>query len=145
MDKEQDKKQYEVSYLVKEEDGSKMVAKFVTDLGGTIEMEGPVNKIALAYPVKKETQGYFGFFHISLAPEEIKNLEHELETKPGVLRHLIITPPFKKMELRTRADGQAGRAPSKPVAAAPKAVSENKPSESLTNEELEKRIEEILK
>ncbi len=141
MEKEQDKKQYEVSFLLKEEGGLGSVVKFINASGGEIELESPVAKIALAYPIKKETQAYFGYIHFSALPGEIKNLEHEMETNLGVLRHLIITPPFKKAPPRQRPEG-ALKAPVKQTI--PRPTTEIK-SETLTNEDLEKKIEEILK
>jgi hypothetical protein len=97
-------------------------------------------KIALAYPIKKQTSGFFGYFHFAFSPEEIKHLEHEMETSVAVLRHLIITPPFKKMEARPRPE--TSHTPSARVQI-PRAAEGTKP-EALTNEDLEKKIEEIL-
>lgn len=132
-----EKKQYEMSFILREEEGAKTVAKFVADLGGEIETESPIQKIALAYPIKKETIGFFGFFHFALEPKEVVALEHEMETSQAVLRHLLITPPFKKAEPRVRPE-----APLK--SPKPAAVKAEMKTESLTNEDLEKKIEEIL-
>ena len=123
--KEIEKKQYEMSFLVKEEDGAKTVLKFIKELGGDIELEGPVMKIALSYPI---------------SPAEVKHLEHEMETSVEILRHLIITPPFKKMEPRPRPEVSHVSSARVQAPRAPEGV---KP-EALTNEDLEKKIEEIL-
>jgi ribosomal protein S6 len=141
MADEKDKKQYEMSFLLKEEGTLPVVLKFVKDLGGEIEFEGPTQKIVLTYPIQKETSAYFGYVHFSMDPAEIAHLVHEMETKPGILRHLIITPPFKKSEARPRPEMPAARTPRimAPRMEAAKSV------ETLTNEDLEKKIEEILK
>ncbi len=138
--KEIEKKQYEMSFLVKEEDGAKTVLKFIKELGGDIELEGPVMKIALSYPIKKQTSGFFGYFHFAFSPAEVKHLEHEMETSVEILRHLIITPPFKKMEPRPRPEVSHVSSARVQAPRAPEGV---KP-EALTNEDLEKKIEEIL-
>jgi len=146
MEKEQsDKKQYEISFLLKEEALAATVRKFIKDLGGEVELEGPVAKIALAYQIKKEEHAYFGYFHFLLSPEEIMHLEHEMKTTPGILRHLVITPPFKKSAARPRAEIGARTAVRAPMSAAPRPAEPARASETLTNEDLEKRIEEILK
>ncbi|MDO8504412.1 MAG: 30S ribosomal protein S6 [Candidatus Liptonbacteria bacterium] len=146
MEKENpDKKQYEISFLLKEEGGAGTISKFIKDLGGALELEGPVAKITLAYPIEKEKQGYFGYFHFSLAPGEVKNLEHEMETNPEILRHLIITPPFKKVAPRPRMDTGVRTISKAPVAPTSRQPEPARASETLTNEDLEKRIEEILK
>ncbi len=141
MTEQTDKKQYEMSFLLQEEGGLSTVTKFVKDLGGEIALEGSIQKIALSYPIKKETNAFFGFLHFSMDPAEIAHLTHEMETKPGILRHLIITPPFKKMETRPRMETPrvAERAS---IERKPEPV---RPLETLTNEDLEKKIEEILK
>jgi len=141
MTDEKDTKQYEMSFLLKEEGDAPVVKKFVKDLGGEIEFESPASKIALAYPVQKETGAYFGYIHFSMEPAEISHLTHEMETRPGILRHLILTPPFKKSEGRPRMEVPR-RVERAPVQRQPEAV---RPSEILTNEDLEKRIKEILK
>lgn len=141
MTDEKDTKQYEMSFLLKEEGDVSVVKKFVKDLGGEIEFEGPIQKIALAYPIGKETGAYFGYIHFSMEPAEISHLTHEMETNTGILRHLIITPPFKKSEARPRTEAprrvERVQVPRQPETA--------RSSETLTNEDLEKRIEEILK
>lgn len=141
MTDEKDKKQYEMSFLLKEEGDVSVVKKFVKDLGGEIEFESPTSKIALSYPIEKETGAYFGYVHFSMEPAEISHLTHEMETNLGILRYLIITPPFKKSEARPRTETprRVERAP------APRQPEATKPPETLTNEDLEKRIEEILK
>ena len=141
MDGEKDTKLYEMSYLLKNEGDVSVVGKFIKDLGGEIEFESPASKIVLAYPVQKEESAYFGYVHFSMEPAEISHLSHEMETRPGILRHLIITPPFKKSESRPRVEvpRRVERAPL------PRQAEPVRPAESLTNEELEKKIEEILK
>lgn len=141
MTEQTDKKQYEMSFLLQEEGGLSTVTKFVKDLGGEIEVGGPVAKITLSYPIKKEKSAFFGFLHFSMNPSGISQLTHEMETKPEILRHLIITPPFKKME--TRPKMETPRAPERvPMERKPEPA---RAPETLTNEDLEKKIEEILK
>lgn len=139
--KEIDKKEYELSFLVKEEDGAKTVLKFLKELGAEIVAEGPATKIALAYPIEKQQTGYFGFYHFLLEPSEVVHLEHELQTSQEILRHLLLTPPYKKSQARPRPEAGA----KAPVAAKVSALKAAEPKqEVLTNEELEKKIEEIL-
>ena len=140
-----DKKQYEISFLLKEEAGQKLVLDTIKELGGDIETESPVSKIALAYPIKKETSAFFGFLHFFLAPAEIKELNHRMETTEAILRHLIITPPFKKAPPRERPQSAPASKEEAPRASAVSKKAESPKNEVLTNEDLEKRIEEILK
>jgi len=134
---EKDTKKYELSFLVKEEGDEKKVLEFISKEGGTIDLEPQPTKVALSYPISGFNQAIFGYVHFSVLPEAIANLEHELVTREFVLRHLIITPPFVKDSKPKLAE----RATDEPKS---ESRSESSKSEPLTNEELEKKIEEIL-
>lgn len=136
---ETDIKKYELSFLVKEEGDEKKVLEFISKEGGTIDIEPQPTKIALAYPIKGFAQAFFGNVHFSVLPEKISNLEHELVTKEFVLRHIIVTPPFVK---DSRPRPLTDKPNAKPETGEGRV--EVPKSESLTNEELEKKIEEIL-
>lgn len=138
MDKETNKKDYEISFLCKEEGGPDELRKFIIRSGGEVLLEGPVERIALAYKIKKEAAAYFGYFHFSMEPAAVKAMESDLNTSAFVLRYLIITPPFVKP--KPRGTGRP-KAQGAPVQAAEKKPVEGLP---LSNEALEKKIEEIL-
>lgn len=133
---EKDIKKYELSFLVKEEGDEKKVLEFISKEGGFIDLEPQSTKVSMAYPINGFNQAYFGYVHFSVAPEAIASLEHELVTRDFVLRHLIITPPFVKDSKPKQAE--------KAAEAKPEGKQEAGKSEPLTNEELEKKIEEIL-
>jgi ribosomal protein S6 len=134
---------YEISFLVRDEQGRDAVLSLVRRLGGELLFEGPFERIALAYPIKRETAAAFGFIHARLSPDALAELEGELKTIGSLLRYLIITPPFLKNKPRSVFRGRAPQTD----ATIPSPVPERRAPESLplTNEALEKRIEEILK
>lgn len=139
MDKEIIKKDYEISFLCREEKGPEEVLRLVKRSGGEVATEGPVERIALAYKIEKESSAYFGFFHFSFSPSDMKALEHDLTTSPAVLRYLIITPPFVKAKSKGTGKPRP-QAPTSDFAPEKKQV----PTLPLSNEALEKKIEEIL-
>lgn len=132
-----EKKEYELSFLTKEETGPQEIVKLIKRFEGEITSEGSVEKIALAYKINHESAAYFGYVHMAMLPENVKPLDHELSVNPQVLRFMIITPPFVKGKPRPLM---------KPGAkSAPEAKADKKKAEApLTNEALEKKIEEIL-
>jgi ribosomal protein S6 len=132
-------KDYEVAFLAKDERGKEAVQGALRRAGGEVLLEGPSERIPLAYPVRHEAAAYFGYVHVRLVPSALAALNHELTVTPDVLRHLIVTPPFSKMRQRT--------APRlRPQAAAPALAPRRAPeSLPLSNEELSRKIEEILK
>ncbi len=139
-------KEYELAFLGLEESVAQKAAELVARLGGEIFLQGPVERIALEYKIKKAPGAYFGYFHLRMTPVQIEDLKRELNVFPPVLRFLIVTPPFQKMKPRSAR-------PARPASAAPAAGAPVQPETAdrrpetlpLSNEALEKKIEEILK
>lgn len=138
MEEEIQTKEYEISFLTQDEAGKDSVLGLLRREGGEVFMEGPVEKIVLAYDIEKHTSAYFGYFHFRLSPDKLPVLQHDLTTDNAVLRFLIVTPPFAKTKPRSsgrpKAVSSPGSVPAKP---APESM-------PLSNEALEKKIEEIL-
>lgn len=134
MRDEDNKKEYELSFLSRTEEGARQVLDVIKAQGADVSFESPVNKITLAYKIEKESTAFFGYFFFSVSPQEIKPIDEALKIKGDILRFLIITPPFAKNSPRA-AMGQRNR-PQRPAV--------EKPAQPLSNEALEKKIEEIL-
>ncbi|KKR88963.1 MAG: 30S ribosomal protein S6 [Candidatus Wolfebacteria bacterium GW2011_GWA2_42_10] len=147
MEIEKELKNYEIGFLIKDENDRQEIVKALNNYQAAIINEGEINGIRLAYPIKKETAAYFGYVHFSAEPAIIKKLEDSLRLNPKILRFLIITPPAAK----TKSIFYQPRA-AKPfvprTARTAVSKSEIRKAESqpvLTNEALEKKLEEILK
>lgn len=130
------KKEYELAFLVKEEGEAPGLATAIKDMGAEILLEGPVRRTALAYEIKKENSAYFGFVQFIAEPDVAKSMETALNLRPEILRFMIITPPSarEKTQPSTAAPQRPGAKPYEPKTASP----------TLSNEALEKKIEEIL-
>jgi ribosomal protein S6 len=135
MIEEGTKKEYELSYLAKTEEAAKGVAEVLKSQGAEVTTDSPASKINLTYKIKGESSAYFGCLHFSAAPADVKPIEDVFRLKSDILRILVITPPFLKNKPRMVAP--------RPRTAKPSIV-EARPSEPLSNEALEKKIEEIL-
>src|SRR3989344_9123408 len=110
------KKAYEISYLLKAEEDLGFIVKLLSDLGAEIANESATQEIRLAYPIKKETRGYFGYLHFNLDPSMFQKLKEPLQLNSKVLRFLIVTPPFVKTQVRREFGENRGTAPEKPRA-----------------------------
>ena len=140
QDIEKQSKKYELSFLSKEEGGKEILLQWISRFGGEIVLEGPVESIVLSYPIEKQTSANFGFVHFNMAPDQAAELSKELKTAGIFLRFLVITPPSVKTN-KPRVSSSKNR----PAEAAPAVVIERKSaSDTLSNEDLEKKIEEIL-
>ena len=143
MEKEQ--KKYEISFLVRDENGQQEITKTLESCQASIIDGGNVLRINLAYQIKKENEAYFGYLHFLANTDKIKNISDDLKLNQKVLRFLIITPPITKM---MRMETQ--RIIKKTFQ--PRAVERMEikkpspaPTATLSNEALEKKLEEILK
>ena len=142
-DTEKVKKEYEIGVLVRKEEDISEVRRVVEQHGGEFAGGFQATKIALAYPIKHETEGVFAFTRFSADPAEAKQLEHDLEAAGVVLRSLI-TVPFK-ISRRDVVSAQKKRAQATTRQSAPMPQSSAPSAHPLSNEALEKKIEEMLK
>ncbi len=106
------------------------MSNLLKEMGLEIISEGGVTEIRLAYPVKKETRANFGYIHFSAEPEVVNKLRDSLQLNVNVLRFLIVTPPFVKVQSR-REEGNYRVKP----------VEEARPE--ISNSSLEEKLEEI--
>jgi ribosomal protein S6 len=136
---ENNKKHYEVGFLVQSEDSAPEVAALLKRYSAEITTEGTLRRIHLAYKIKKEISAVFGFFQFMAEPEQAKKLEQDLRTNSLFIRSLIIKlPKVSKKQKQSDASRAARPQVTRPAP-------ELKPAPSLSNEALEKKIEEILK
>ncbi|MBI4086035.1 MAG: 30S ribosomal protein S6 [Candidatus Liptonbacteria bacterium] len=136
LEETNDRKSYEIAFLVRSEEDAQQVIKLLKAAGAEVALEGAISKLNLAYPIKKEHSAHFGYFHFLLETEKVKQLEDSVRINSLILRSLIITPPFVKNKARSFLPSR--RRP--PVFSQP---AERK-TQSLSNEALEKQLKEIL-
>ncbi|MBM3257479.1 MAG: hypothetical protein FJY98_04130 [Candidatus Liptonbacteria bacterium] len=137
QEQDQELREYELAFLVREEAEVKDVATRAAQYG-RVTNPGLVKKLSLAYPIKKVTSGYFGFLRLEAMPEAIVRLEKDFEIWQQILRFLVIRLYGEKAE----GAPEGGEKPKRGSRSAPR--TEAAPGGSLTNEALEKKIEEIL-
>jgi len=141
---------YEIGFLLKPEESRDGIMKAIKSAGFEIVNEGQISSIKLAYPIKKQNFAQFGYVYFSGEPDKINALKSELEVMPNVLRSTIFANPVmkRKEEESMRQEVDSG-APEKASALSDaKPARERKPVvkiEALSNEDLEKKLEEILK
>ncbi len=142
MDKKAEKKDYEISFVVKDQGGENSVSDILSQLEASVIYKSPVSEVYLSYPIKKNKHGYFGYFHFSAFPEAADKLGAALNLSQSVLRFLIVTPPVGVVE-KFHGQRPENRVSSRSKSA--EVVSAPPKSGMLTNEALEEKLEEILK
>jgi ribosomal protein S6 len=141
-DVEKIKKEYEIGVLVRKEDDLAEVRRVVEQHGGEFVHDFQAKKLAFAYPIEKEKEGIFAFCHFQAEAASVKQLEQDLTTTHAVLRSLIVIPARS-----AKADeAEAGRTWNRPARQSAAPAPEARPTAHvLSNEALEKKIEEMLK
>lgn len=145
-------KNYELAYVLSSaipEDGiltaSGKLTAAIEEAKGMVKRAETPKKRRLAYGIKKETNGYFGWTTFSMAPNAVALLEKKIKENKDLLRHVIVEeeietriPYVRPLGVRRAPAMQRSSASSPPVAA------EQAPEEKLDLEALDKKLEEIL-
>ncbi|MDE2001574.1 MAG: 30S ribosomal protein S6 [Patescibacteria group bacterium] len=141
MAPETNTKEYEISFVVKTQDGASAVEGLLGQHRMNVLFKSPVTETRLAYPIKKHATAFFGYMHAAGLPEEVSGLVHDANLNPEILRILVVTPPVgKEMPVRSLRGEKSAKKAVPESAAAPV-----QPAGALTNEALSEKLEEILK
>lgn len=87
---------YEIMFILKsnEEEAIKgqvsEMKAIITDLSGEIVEEKEMGNRKLAYPIKKELNGYYYVMNVNANNEAIAEFDRKARISENVLRHLII-------------------------------------------------------
>ena len=68
----------------------KKIEKLAEEAKGKAEPPVLWGKKVLAYPIKKEKEGVYTFFSLSLEGGETLPLERKIRMEEGILRHLLV-------------------------------------------------------
>ena len=137
-------KTYELAYLLSPSIREEEILTHAAKITGVIEQAGGLVKHAetprkrrLAYPVKKQTNAYFGWTIFSALPEAIKAIEKQIKAESPLRSMLVEEEPMpepRRMPVPGRRPAGVGRVMRTP----------EKPEEKLDLEALDKKLEEIL-
>lgn len=145
--------QYEIAYFlnpdIKEEEATSVylqkIKDVISELGGEITKENPIQKKKLAYQVKKAKQGYFGWMLFNFEPGNIKSLDKKLKLEDYILRYLVVAVDKKYLAHMKRQEEEVKEKFQKIMqpGESSKRVVKTEEKEKL-EAEIEKKLEEIL-
>ncbi|MFA5270073.1 MAG: 30S ribosomal protein S6 [Patescibacteria group bacterium] len=164
------KKTYELTVIISSdlsefdaEKAAERIKASITAKGGELIDTSDWGKKKLAYIIKGNEFGFYRTFVFNIGPEAIAVLTHELELAPDVLRHIVIslekegiTPdqlftPEKEEQMiaagvkEKMAPVMEARPTVKPAPAVIEPTVAAEPTEPISKEELDQKIEEALK
>lgn len=138
MNQKGDKKEYEIAYLAKSQNGQAVMENVLNQHGCNVTLRGPLAETHLAYPIKKLNQAYFGYFHFLAMPDQIEKMNFDAKINPEILRVLTVVLSGKKEQpVRSERPEKSAKKTESPVPATVGGI--------MTNEALEEKLEEILK
>ncbi len=138
---EKDKKEYELALLVASEADLAPVVALIAEHHGEGISEPRAKHLRLEYEIKKHTEAVFASLTFHAYGEDVKALEHDLRLRQEVIRSMVIASPAPSQPSASPILPPERRT-SRPMRPS---SSESRPSSRpLSNEALEKKIEEIL-
>lgn len=142
---EKDKKEYELGVLILREEDLPGVLALLAEHKAEITSEARAKRLAMAYEIKGHKEGVFASVTFKAFGDEVKALEHDLGLRADVLRSLVIKLPKPSLRPAPSA-GAPGTVPGERYQAGRPSASEPRPAapKPLSNEALEKKLEEIL-
>ena len=66
------------------------VSRFIAEGGGQVTSVDHWGRRRLAYPIQKQTEGYYVLMQVQLDPQSIGELERNLKLMEEVIRHLLV-------------------------------------------------------
>ena len=138
-------KPYELTYIIssaqKSEDAqnlTKEVEAFIQEKGGVIVKSEKTVPQSLAFPIKKQSSGYFAILEFQIEEKEIKGIKEKLGKEVNVLRSsLVVKMPAKPVKKRRTR---------KPITenAVYKETSKKEKVEEVKIEDIDKKLDEML-
>lgn len=66
------------------------INKKITGSDGKVEKEDLWGVKSLAFPIKRQKQGFYAHFEIAADPKDAKGIDKTLKTEEDILRYLLI-------------------------------------------------------
>ncbi len=139
MDTDLEKKEYEIAFLLDSAEAEAEITKLLVKIKAEITTTKQLSEISLAYPIKKHLSAFFGFIRFKALTSEIAELKSDLRHNSKILRSLVTV--HIPVAPRVARDRNVERSTEDKVA--PK--KEISQVGAVSNEDLEKTLEEILK
>ena len=73
------------------------IAEVVRGLGAEVDKIDLWGKKRLAYPIKKQQDGFYALITLRITPDAIKEIDRILSLRASVLRHLVVAPDEEKV------------------------------------------------
>lgn len=147
-------KRYELMVIVTPDIGGDALNKrldaireIITSNKGEIFLEDLWGMRGLAYPIKKQEQGFYVIFYFTLDSEFLTELDTTLRLENEVLRHLLVALPegYEPITMEAKAAKDAEEMAEKEEASTEKPKKTTRKKEVVEEEKVEKKEKETKK
>jgi small subunit ribosomal protein S6 len=87
--------------------------RLIEEMGGKVEQVQEWGMRDLAYPIRKQTRGYYVLIEYSSTAAGVNELERNLKIADEILRFLSVVPSSSKREVKPAARAREASDPSK--------------------------------
>ncbi len=94
---------YELIYILRAQDEpglnalNERITNLIASSGGEVTGRNEWGRRHLAYPIRKNNEGYYVALNVNLPPQAVRTVERALQLNDDVLRYLVVraeeTPP----------------------------------------------------
>jgi len=145
-------KAYELTYIISSQitsDEAENVKKgtetFIQSKGGVILKSEKSVPQSLAYPIKKQSSGYFAILEFQAPENTLKEIRAKIQKDTNILRSfIVIKHPPKKMKERRMKRPIAADHKIKSKSETSEVFKEKAKKEDVKPEDIDKKLEEIL-
>ena len=148
-------KAYELTYLISSELSveevnslSEKIVSLIKEKEGILKKVIPILKKQLAYPIKKKGSAYLASLNFQINPDKLTEIKKEIETKKEILRYLLLVVVEVKSKVNSRITKTISEVKlnkKDDFSLSLKNAEKNIPKKKVKIEELEKKLDEVLK
>ncbi len=102
---------YELTYILRAQDEpalnalNERIANLIASSGGEITARNEWGRRRLAYPIRKNNEGFYVALNVNLPPQSVRTVERGLQLNDDVLRYLVV----RAEETPAPAPAEAGK------------------------------------
>jgi len=82
--------QYELTFLLENEEETKIVKDLITSLKGEIKAENKWGKKTLSYPIDKNKSAFYFNYQIHIDKKNVQELKKKLNFEDKIMRYLLL-------------------------------------------------------
>lgn len=122
------------------------IEKIITDQGGKISAEfSDIGKRKFAYPIKKQTHGFYSFCRFSLNKKgDLSEMNRRLALNDKIMRHLIVRADEIGRPIGTQVAREVAPELKAPKVPEKRKEAPDEPEKKVEMEELDEKLSEIL-